>query len=108
MKRHGPPSDSGPGADKLKVARRHFHTRSDAGRARRNHFRGLGRFSHPVLVYDAMVGACAMRILRYEDNVLESPREGLDAFDFAISLNFNFAGKGRALRTFCFQGVGYA
>jgi hypothetical protein len=33
MKRHGPPSASGPGADKLKVARRRFHTRSDAGRA---------------------------------------------------------------------------
>ena len=33
MKRHGPPIGSGPRADKLRVARRRSHTRSDAGRA---------------------------------------------------------------------------
>jgi hypothetical protein len=33
MKRRGPPVGSGPGADKLRVARQRSHTRSDAGRA---------------------------------------------------------------------------
>jgi hypothetical protein len=33
MKRHGPPIGSGPGADKLRVAGRRSHIRSDAGRA---------------------------------------------------------------------------
>jgi hypothetical protein len=33
MKRHGPPIGSGPGADKLRVAGRRSHTRSDAGHA---------------------------------------------------------------------------
>jgi hypothetical protein len=108
MKRHGPPSDSGPGADKLKVARRRFHTGSHAGRARRNHSRRLDRFSRLASECDATGAACAMRILRYEDIVLESPWEGLEASGLAISLNFNFAGKGRALRIFCFQGAGHA
>ena len=50
MKRRGSPLGSGP-SDKLRVAKRHFHTRSDACRARyRDHFRGPGLFGHSASV----------------------------------------------------------
>ena len=107
MKRRRPPLGSGPGADKLKVARRGFILDLTQAAQGAIIFADWDGSAIPLRSTTPWLGRDA-HLLRYEDISLESPRQGLDASDFAISLNFNFDGKGRVLRnTFCFQGVGY-